>query len=57
MSGVATPELPATSHPIPLTNVVREDKVGQTVDRDEVLAQAPAAQDGMFLVPQILGED
>ena len=50
-------EVPATSHPIPLTNVWREDEIGQTVDRDEVLAQAPAAQDGMFLVPQILGED
>ena len=35
----------------------REDVVGETVDRDEVLAQAPAAQDGQFLVPQILGED
>ena len=57
VSEVATPEVPATSHPIPLTNVWREDVVGQTVDRDEVLAQAPAAQDGMFLVPQILGED
>ena len=57
VSEVATPEVPATSHPIPLTNVWREDEVGQTVDRDEVLAQAPAAQDGMFLVPQILGED
>ena len=57
MSEVATPEVPATSHPIPLTNVWREDVVGRTVDRDEVLAQAPAAQDGMFLVPQILGED
>ena len=29
----------------------------QTVGLYEVLAQAPAAQDGMFLVPQILGED
>ena len=57
VSEVATPEVPATSHPIPLTNVWREDEIGQTVDRDEVLAQAPAAQDGMFLVPQILGED
>ena len=47
VSEVATPEVPATSHPIPLTNVWRED----------VVAQAPAAQDGMFLVPQILGED
>ena len=35
----------------------REDEVGPTLDRDEVLAQAPAQQDGMFLVPQILEED
>ena len=27
VSEVATPEVPATSHPIPLTNVMREDKV------------------------------
>ncbi len=54
---VATPDVPATSHPIPLTNVWREDVVGPTLDRDEVLAQAPAAEDGMFLVPQILEED
>ena len=51
VSEVATPD------PIPLTNVWREDVVGETVNRDEVLAQAPAAQDGQFLVPQILGED
>ncbi len=57
VSEVATPEIPATSHPIPLTNVWREDVVTQTLDRDEVLAQAPASEDGMFLVPQILGED
>ncbi|QPK81796.1 Asp-tRNA(Asn)/Glu-tRNA(Gln) amidotransferase subunit GatC [Schaalia sp. ZJ405] len=57
VSEVATPDVPATSHPIPLTNVWREDEVGETVDRDEVLAQAPESQDGMFLVPQILGED
>ena len=57
VSEVATPEVPATSHPIPLTNVWREDVVGETVNRDEVLAQAPAAQDGQFLDPQILGED
>lgn len=57
VSEVATPDVPATSHPIPLSNVWREDEVGPTLDRDEVLAQAPAQQDGMFLVPQILEED
>ncbi len=57
VSEVATPDVPATSHPIHLTNVWREDIVGQTLDRDEVLASAPAAEDGMFLVPQMLDDE
>ena len=57
VSEVATPDVPATSHPIPLTNVWREDHVGPTVDRDEVLAQAPATASGQFLVPQMLEEE
>lgn len=57
VSEVATPDVPATSHPIPLTNVMREDVVVPTLDRDEVLAAAPASEGGKFLVPQILGEE
>lgn len=57
VSEVATPEVPATSHPIPLTNVMREDEVVETLDREEFLVQAPASEDGRFLVPQILGEE
>lgn len=57
VSEVATPDVPATSHPIPLTNVMRPDEVVPTLDRDEVLASAPADEDGKFLVPQILGEE
>ena len=57
VSEVATPDVPATSHPIPLTNVWHEDEIADTLDRDEVLAAAPASEDGMFLVPQILGEE
>ena len=34
VSEVATPDVPATSHPIPLTNVWREDEVTATLDRD-----------------------
>jgi aspartyl-tRNA(Asn)/glutamyl-tRNA(Gln) amidotransferase subunit C len=44
------------TQPYPLHNVLRDDVVGSTVDRDEVLAQAPAAEDGRFKVPPILGE-
>jgi prolipoprotein diacylglyceryl transferase/aspartyl/glutamyl-tRNA(Asn/Gln) amidotransferase C subunit len=44
------------SQPLPLQNVFRDDAVGPTLDRDEVLAAAPAAEDGRFRVPPILGE-
>jgi aspartyl-tRNA(Asn)/glutamyl-tRNA(Gln) amidotransferase subunit C len=46
-----------TPHPYPLSNVMRDDEPGPTLDRDEVLAQAPSAQDGMFRVPPVLGEE
>jgi aspartyl-tRNA(Asn)/glutamyl-tRNA(Gln) amidotransferase subunit C len=45
------------SHPIPLVNVLRDDVVGPTIDRDEVLAMAPAVEDHRFRVPAILGEE
>lgn len=57
VSEVATDDIPATSHPLPLANVMRPDVVGPTLDREEVLAAAPAAEDGQFQVPQILEED
>ena len=50
-------EIPATSHPVPLTNVMREDVPGPTLDVEELLAGAPASEDSMFLVPQILGDE
>ncbi len=43
-----------TAHPRPLTNVVRPDEVRPSLPRDEVLAQAPAVEDGRFRVPRIL---
>lgn len=44
-------------HPLPLRNVMRPDVVAQTVDRDEVLGQAPAAESGQFRVPPVLGDE
>jgi aspartyl-tRNA(Asn)/glutamyl-tRNA(Gln) amidotransferase subunit C len=46
-----------TAHPLPLVNVLRADEVGPCLDRDEVLAQAPAVEDSRFRVPAILGEE
>jgi aspartyl-tRNA(Asn)/glutamyl-tRNA(Gln) amidotransferase subunit C len=45
-----------TAHPLPLRNVTRADEVQPSLDRDEVLSQAPAVEDGRFRVPPILGE-
>jgi aspartyl-tRNA(Asn)/glutamyl-tRNA(Gln) amidotransferase subunit C len=38
-----------------LKNVFREDVVVAGLDRDEVLAAAPAAEDGRFRVPPSSG--
>jgi aspartyl-tRNA(Asn)/glutamyl-tRNA(Gln) amidotransferase subunit C len=51
-----TAGVPPTAHPLPLQNVFREDVERPSVDRDEVLAMAPDAEDGRFKVPRILGE-
>ncbi|MEN0070489.1 MAG: Asp-tRNA(Asn)/Glu-tRNA(Gln) amidotransferase subunit GatC [Propionicimonas sp.] len=53
---VATADVPPTSHPLPLTNVFRDDVVAESLPVDAVLAAAPAAQDDRFRVPRILGE-
>ncbi|WP_106507009.1 Asp-tRNA(Asn)/Glu-tRNA(Gln) amidotransferase subunit GatC [Brachybacterium timonense] len=57
VSEVATQDVPATSHPIPMTNVFREDVVTETLTQEQALAAAPDAEDGRFAVPQILGEE
>jgi aspartyl-tRNA(Asn)/glutamyl-tRNA(Gln) amidotransferase subunit C len=46
-----------TAHPYPLINVLRDDVVTPTLDRGEVLAQAPAVENEQFRVPPILGEE
>ena len=48
---------PPMSHAVPLTNVLRADEVTPSLPRDAVLAGAPAAEDGRFRVPRILGEE
>lgn len=57
VSSVATPDVPATSHPLPMTNVFRPDIPEAPLPQADALAAAPAAEDGKFAVPQILGED
>lgn len=41
---------------VTLNNIVREDKVKPSIDRDSVLANAPQQEKFCFKVPKILGE-
>lgn len=54
---VAADEIPPTSHSVPLTNVFRPDEPQECLTADQALAGAPAAEDGRFRVPRILGEE
>jgi aspartyl-tRNA(Asn)/glutamyl-tRNA(Gln) amidotransferase subunit C len=54
---VAAADIPPTSHSVPLTNVFRDDVVTPSLPSEEVLAAAPAAEDGRFRVPRILDEE
>jgi aspartyl-tRNA(Asn)/glutamyl-tRNA(Gln) amidotransferase subunit C len=53
---VAAADIPPTSHAVPLTNVFRSDEPAPSLGADNALAAAPAAEEGRFRVPQILGE-
>jgi aspartyl-tRNA(Asn)/glutamyl-tRNA(Gln) amidotransferase subunit C len=57
VSEVATPDVPPTSHPIPMQNVYRDDVVGATLTTEQALAGAPEADGSRFVVSAILGEE
>ena len=52
----ASADIPPTSSGVPRVNIFRTDVVQPSLDRDEVLAAAPSAEDGRFRVPRILDE-
>lgn len=54
---VATPDVPATSHPIPLSNVFRDDEPAAPLDRAAALSGAPDSDGTQFRVASILGEE
>lgn len=54
---VAADDIPPTSHAVPLENVFRPDERRPGLSREQALAGAPAAEDGRFRVPRILGEE
>jgi len=46
-----------TSHPIPMSNVFREDVVSQSLTQKQALSGASDSADGRFKVAAILDED
>jgi len=57
VSEVATPDVVATSHPIPLGTVMRADVPGETLTADQALSGAPERDGDRFKVSAILGEE
>ena len=54
VSKIDTEGIVPTSHPLKMENVLREDVVGPSLTQVQALSGAPNAQDGRFMVPQIL---
>jgi aspartyl-tRNA(Asn)/glutamyl-tRNA(Gln) amidotransferase subunit C len=57
VSEVATEDVPATSHPMPLTNVFRPDVVVPSLSVQQALSSAPDREGDRFRVPPILDEE
>src|SRR3954467_10416652 len=57
INGVAADDIPPTSHPLPLTNVFREDEPRPCLTPEQALSGAPAVEEQKFAVPRILGDE
>jgi aspartyl-tRNA(Asn)/glutamyl-tRNA(Gln) amidotransferase subunit C len=51
-----TEDVEPTSHAVPMSNVFREDAAGESLPREDVLANAPDRTDTCFRVPLIIEE-
>ena len=57
INGVASDDIPPTSHALPLTNVFRDDVVRPGLTATEALSGAPEVEQQRFKVPRILGDE
>ena len=56
IQAVATEGVLPTAHPLPMLNAMRPDEVEETLDREEVLEQAPDREGPYFRVPPFMEE-
>ncbi|MGD9189366.1 MAG: Asp-tRNA(Asn)/Glu-tRNA(Gln) amidotransferase subunit GatC [Desulfobacteraceae bacterium] len=54
LSEVDTSRIEPTSHAIALTNAFREDRIHTHLEPQEALANAPAKEEGSFVVPKVI---
>lgn len=54
LAAVDTEGIEPTAHPLPLSNVMRDDEVAPSLPRSEVLANAPEQEDGYLRVRAVL---
>jgi aspartyl-tRNA(Asn)/glutamyl-tRNA(Gln) amidotransferase subunit C len=56
LRAVDTEGVPPTAHTLPIQNIMREDEAGPSLTPEEILANAPLAEQGKFRVKAILDE-
>ncbi|MEE9303103.1 MAG: Asp-tRNA(Asn)/Glu-tRNA(Gln) amidotransferase subunit GatC [Thiotrichaceae bacterium] len=54
MDAVDTDSVEPMAHPQDVSQRLREDKVTETNQREKLLQNAPAIEEGLFLVPQVI---
>lgn len=54
LNKVDTSHVPPTSHILPVKNVLRPDKVTESLPPEKVLGNAPAKKNNLFKVPKIV---
>lgn len=54
LNEVDTSNVDPLHHPLPITNVFREDKVKKSIEREEALKNAPDSTDEFFKVPKVI---
>ncbi len=57
IQAVDVTDVAPTGNPLKAVNVTRHDVVVPCLTQEQALAEAPAAIEGRFAVPQILGEE
>jgi aspartyl-tRNA(Asn)/glutamyl-tRNA(Gln) amidotransferase subunit C len=54
LSDIDTTGIEPTAHAVPMFNVMREDEVGQPMDRQALLGGAPQSFGDYILVPRVV---